>query len=153
MKEFIVSIHNDDTVQEFLKEFEKQLKEGDALKISLKSYSEGSLPQKALLHIWIREYASKYLKKHIKAITEDDQIDIKTQLKQKAYKQYGWDFLVRKVTNHELNISALVLKSVADYSKGELYMFMEFVQDYVASQGLILNSQGEYQDLKNETMQ
>jgi len=153
LKEFIVSPHNEDTVQEFLKEFESKLKEGDALKISLKSYSEGSLPQKALLHIWIREYASKFFKKHIKAITEGDQIDIKTMLKQKAYKDYGWDFLVRKVTNHELNVSAYVLKSIGDYSKGELYMFMEFVQDYVATQGLILNSQGEFQDLKNESMQ
>jgi|TARA_R100000479_G_C6390530_1_gene204913 hypothetical protein len=153
LKEYIVSPYNEDTVQEFIKEFKKRLKEGDALKITLKSFSEGSLPQKALLHIWIREYASKYFKKHLKAITEEDQIDIKTMLKQKAYKEYGWDFLVRKVTNHELNISAYVLKSFADYSKGELYMFMEFFQDYASSQGLILNSQGEYQDLKNESMQ
>ena len=151
MKEYIVTQYNEDSVQAFLREFESKVKEGNPLKITLKSFSEGSLPQKALLHIWFREYASVYFKKPLKALTLENEDDIKVMLKQKAYKEFGWDFLTKKVTNHDLGISAHVLKSIGEYSKGEIYMFMEFVQDYCASQGVICQSTGEFEKLKNET--
>tara|TARA_Y100000361_G_C11129268_1_gene327876 strand:+ start:319 stop:780 length:462 start_codon:yes stop_codon:yes gene_type:complete len=152
LKEYIISEYNQESVETFLTEFRSKLKEGSPLKVTLKSFTEGSLPQKALIHIWIREYASAYFKKPIKALTPDDEEDIKVMLKQKAYKEFGWDFLTKKVTNHDLGISAHVLKSIGDYSKGELYMFMEFVQDYCAAQGVICESVGEYKKLKNESM-
>ena len=153
MKEFIVSPHNEDTIQVFIKEFESQLKDGDSLKITMKAFSESSLPQKALAHIWIREYAAFYHGKTIKELTKKEEDNMKVTLKQRAYKEYGWDFLLKEVTNVETGRSAHILESISEYDKGECYIFMEFMQDYCADQGLVLKSTGEYKKLKDETMQ
>jgi len=151
-KEYVVIPARQDTVDEFLRAISDQIDSKEAFKVTVSGLSGGSLPQKALLHIWVREYAAIYFRKHKKALTGDDETDIKVMMKQKAYKEYGWDFLTKKVTNHDLGISAHILKSIAEYSKGELYMFMEFVQAYCATQGVILESSGEYQNLKDQSM-
>ena len=152
MNEFIINPHSDATVQEFLYQFEKILKDKKPVKITMKKYTQSSLPQKALLHIWVREYAAHYYKKQIKELSDLEQTNMKVTLKQRAYKEYGWDFLTKKVTNVETGISAYVLESISEYDKGECYMFMEFMQDYCAAQGLILESSGEFKRLKDESM-
>ena len=63
MNEFIINPHSDATVQEFLYRFEEILKDKKPVKITMKKYTQSSLPQKALLHIWVREYAAHYYKK------------------------------------------------------------------------------------------
>ena len=152
MNEFIINPHSDATVQEFLYRFEEILKDKKPVKITMKKYTQSSLPQKALLHIWVREYAAHYYKKPIKELSDSEQTNMKVTLKQRAYKEYGWDFLTKKVTNVETGISAYVLESISEYDKGECYMFMEFMQDYCAAQGLILESSGEFKRLKYESM-
>jgi hypothetical protein len=152
LKEFIVNPINEGTVQDFLHQLEEILKLKEPVKITMKKYTQSSLPQKALLHIWVREYAAYHYKKSIKELSDSEQTNMKVTLKQRAYKEYGWDFLTKKVTNVETGISAHILESISEYDKGECYMFMEFMQDYCAAKGLILESSGEFKRLKDESM-
>jgi len=152
LKEFIVNPYNDGTVQDFLRQFEEILKDKKPVKISMKKHNQSSLSQKALAHIWIRDYAAFYHNKSTKELTRTEEDNMKATLKQRAYKDYGWDFLLKKVTNVETGRSGYILQSISEYGKGECYMFMEFIQDYCGLQGLILETSGEFKRLKDESM-
>ena len=56
--EFIINPSNQDSVDTFVTYLDGAIQEGKLLKVIVKSVSERSLPQSALLHIWFREYAA-----------------------------------------------------------------------------------------------
>lgn len=151
--EYIINPSNQDSVDTFVTYLDGAIQEGKLLKVIVKSVSERSLPQSALLHIWFREYAAMRLNKKTKQVTDEDIEAIKLLAKQGCYQDMKWDWLCQRVTNIDTGVSAFVLKSTSKYDRGEMFMFMEWFQAFAAQKGLILEAIGEYERLKDETNQ
>lgn len=151
MKEFVVIPANPDTVDHFLKSISDTIDSGEAFKVQVKRLSERSMSQNALLHIWVREYAAMRFKKPYKGVDKADEDNVKIIFKQACYQDARYDWLCKRVTNLDTNLFAVVLKSTSEYDKGEMFMFMEWVQAYAAQKGLLLESMGEFGRLKDET--
>jgi len=151
VREFIVIPAKPDSVDDFLRSISELIDKKEAFKVKVTGMSNRSLSQSALLHIWVREYAAWRFKVPLKSIQKSDVDDAKIILKQAAYNNADYRWLCKRVTNHDTGISALVLKSTSEYDKGEMFMFMEFVQAFAAQQGVALETLGEFGRLKDET--
>ena len=94
--------------------------------------------QISLVHVWFRVMADHVNKNHPgHDFTEED---IKTEMK----RQHG----IRMTKPSPVTLQETVyLKSLGDYTKGELHDFMSKVDRYAVSIGCLLPVLGEYQDL------
>lgn len=146
---FLIIPSQQESVDKFVQEFEKLLAGGDAVTINMESMSERTLPQNALMHLWLREYAAHLLKKSVKLIGEREVGYMKMTAKRRCYAATHWDFLIE--TKHDLITDEMSkgLTSSRKWSKGEMFQFMEWLQAFGAEDGLILEGKGEYEVLKN----
>lgn len=114
--------------------------------ITTKKYTAPrSLPQNALFQKWAREYACHLLK--VKKPTEAQHEAMKITLKRAAYSSQHWPWLLEEVTDLFTGECSKRLRSSSNYDKGEMHLFMNWVQMRAAEDGLTLESLGEYQEL------
>lgn len=111
---------------------------------------DSSLDQKALLNIWIREYAAHLLNKGPKQVTKGEHYGMKRQIKKGFNSQNANNFMVHDVINPATKESKRDYTSTKDWKVGECYMVMEWLQLYAANDGLILESIGQYEKLKRK---
>lgn len=111
-----------------------------------------SLTQNALLHVWLREYAAHILKCAQKDVSESEIEGLKTIMKQQYYTHTGYDHMVYTEINPFNGDKKIKLRSTRDYSVGELFHFMEWLQSKAAESGLMLEVKGEHAQLKAETI-
>lgn len=105
-----------------------------------------SLPQNALFQKWAREYVQHLLK--VPAPSDAQHEAMKITLKRAAYTANGWPWLLEEVTDLFTRETSKRLRSSTKYDKGEMHMFLNWVQAKAADDGLILESLGEYRELQ-----
>jgi len=152
-KEFFVNKDRQESIDSFLLYITQRIDSGEPFKAVIGDSAKISMPQRSLLHIWVKYYAAMRYGENYKSIKDADVKKIKLILKQACYNEHGWSFLTERLINDDTGHSASVLRSIEDYDKGEMFMFMEFVQSYAGNKGLILESIGEYKKLKESTNQ
>lgn len=114
---------------------------------------DATLDQKALFHIWIRELVAHMLGISIKQVDEPLEEGAKRFAKQAFYRETGSSFMVVAITNPLTGESRKDFRSVARLTRGEMFMFMDWLQAYAAEHhGLILESKGEFEKLKREAI-
>ena len=103
-----------------------------------------SLDQNALYQVWSREYAAYLLKKPVKQITEGELDGMKRILKAHAYRDNGWDFMIYEKINPFTGEIKRDYRSTKNYKTGEMFQFLTWVQMKAATDGLVLESKGEF---------
>jgi len=112
------------------------------------------LTQNGLLQRWAREYAAHIWQIPIKEVSKGDHEGAKRGFKKAYYQMYGFKFMVYKVRDPLTGQEKMDFTSSSDWSTGEMYHFLTWLQMHAASNDCILESTGEFQKLKekeNET--
>ena len=149
---YLIIPAKDDTVQDFLAIFEHRLDTKEAFTVELIGAAQRSLAQNGLFHVWCTDVAAYFYnipKRQVRKNVEQEAIKI--SLKRMCYNQTGWSFILTKKVDALTNEKAVVLQSTAEYQRGEMFMFMDWVQSYVANEprfgNTILECLGEYKML------
>lgn len=110
-----------------------------------------SLDQNALLHVWAAECWFHYQSLPKGKIKSDEMESIKRSLKKMAYIENRWPWLLHTVVDvFDGNKSKKDYTSSKTWARGEMYMFLTWLQMRAANDGLILESKGEFNKLQRE---
>jgi hypothetical protein len=144
----INSLH---TLGEFIKFLKACWEENKWLTVKIGQGRQRTLDQNGLFQVWAREFMAHIAGVTVKDVTKQAHEEMKTSLKRGFYRDHHQPFVIKKVKDHLTGETANGLRSTTDYSTGEMFMFMEWVQAVAANEyGLILEAQGEYKHLKQE---
>ena len=105
-----------------------------------------SLDSNALLHVWLTEYAAHLLDKNKKSVTKGEIAGIKRVAKKRftaTYPQHA-SWMVHVITDPFSKGQKKDYTSSKDWKKGEMYVFLNWLQMHAANDGLILESKGEH---------
>lgn len=139
----------DHSYREFVEFISEQYKKDKYLVISYKTGRQRSLPQSNLFHMWVRKWAAHYHKCEPKQVTKKQFTDWKLTLKALYYVDSHDQEMIYVPTNMATGEEAKAqFQSTAELSTGSMFNFMEFVQNYAAEHGCLLDASGEYWDLK-----
>ena len=112
-----------------------------------------SLDQNALFHLWATQCWFHYQSLPVGKITPRELESMKRSLKKLAYGANGWPWLIHQVVDvFDNNRSKKEYTSSADWSRGEMFDFLTWMQMTAANTGLILESKGEFAKNQRETM-
>jgi len=138
---------NPGELRERLEYFRQHLEERNEWPIAWKVKKHTrSLDQNSLLQVWARQYVC-----HLLAVEKPSDAELeamKVTLKRSCYAENGWSWLIEDVKDLFTGESSKRLKSSADYDVGEMHSFLDWVQRKAANDGLILESLGEFQELR-----
>ena len=110
-----------------------------------------SLDQNALLHVWLTEYAAHLLGKDRKSVTRGELEGMKRHAKRMYYLETGFPWLVHEVVNPAKPTERKRdFTSSKTWKRGEMYLFLTWLQMKAATDGLILESRGEYAELQRK---
>lgn len=110
-----------------------------------------SLDQNALLHVWLTLYAAHLLEIDRRNVTEQILEGIKKTAKLRYYTETGAEWMVIRPLNPWTGEEGNpVLRSSKRYTRGEMFLFLTWLQMTAASDGLVLESRGEYAKLQRE---
>lgn len=125
------------------------------IKVICKDFSKRSLDQNALFHVWCEQYASYLTGQDLKKLYYKDRnklIDeMKLSAKRKYYAETGNSFLLEVKKDLFTGKEHTFPRSSSEYGVSEMYHFMEWLQNIAATDGLILESKGQYLELKQES--
>lgn len=107
-----------------------------------------SLDQNALFHMWMRQVTAQMLGKKVSDIDEGELEGTKRRFKLWFYKEAGQHWIVHTVLDSFTGESKKDVRSTSRFTKGQMFMFMEFVQDKAAEYSIMLESKGEYASLQ-----
>ena len=114
--------------------------------------ADRSLDQNALLHVWLTEYAAHLLNKSKKAVTEAELEGIKKIAKRKYYAHSGAEWMLVSPIDPWTGVEEKqALRSSKNYTRGEMFLFLTWLQNTAANDGLVLESRGEYAKLQRES--
>lgn len=154
MSENAFVVCSDRSLNEFLRRVVELQDEHKHVTWTYKTGKDRSLPQLALAHIWLRKYAAFLLRKPEDALTDGELNGMKRSAKKQYYREYGHDFMVETIRDpFHPDTARPELTSMGKWKAGELYQFMEWLQGKAAGDGLILESTGEHQKLKQRQNQ
>jgi len=140
------------TLENAIRDIRAQYGDGAYLIIDCKEGKQATMPQKALLHIWLRTYAAHLLRKPERDVSKIDMLAMKRSAKTKFYNQTHETFMVEEITDpFHPDKQRKELTSIADWSQADCYMFMTWLQTLAMDDGLILESTGEHQRLAQES--
>lgn len=124
---------------------------GNYLVFSWRSGKKSSMSQKALVHIWFRQYVAHLYRKSIKSVTDTDMESIKRSAKIQFYQETNEPWMVERITDpFHPDKSRLEVTSIADWEPWQCHAFMNWLQTRAAQDGLILESMGEYENFKDD---
>jgi len=105
-----------------------------------------SLSQNALYHVWVRKLCQETM--GWGKPTKEQEKAMGYTLIRHCYADKAWPFLMTKnmdlLTGEERPAPA----AISDLSKAEMAQFMDWVQYFGATKGVMLESRGEFQDYK-----
>lgn len=110
-----------------------------------------SIDQNSLLHVWLTDYAAHLLKKDKKKVTKGELAGMKREAKKAFYLYSHEPWVVHTVINPRTGETKRDFTSSADWKRGECYMFLTWLQNHAANDGLILEAKGEYAKLQRES--
>jgi hypothetical protein len=110
-----------------------------------------SLDQNSLLHVWLTEYAAHLGGIHKKAVTPGMIEFLKRKCKKAYYNHSGQSFMLTKLVDPATGEEGqTIYASSADYKRGEMFLFLTWLQNHAAEDGCILESRGEFKKLQRE---
>jgi len=109
-----------------------------------------SMDQNALFHVWIKQYAAHLLKKSPQLVATGEMEGMKRHAKIMFYKDTRNEWMLNKIVNPKTGESKNDVRSTKGLSKAQMFEFMEWLQAMAATDGLILESKGEYQRILEE---
>lgn len=144
-------IHNRDSFNVFFNVLQDFVKSDEPFVCSIKTHKNQSISQRALLHIWIREYA-KFITPNWNQFESNEQTKLeratKLSIKRRAYGDNHWPWLLDVVTDVFTGKESTQATSSESWSQGECYQFMEWLQIMAGIDGLILEAKGEFKNLR-----
>lgn len=115
---------------------------------------KSSMPQKALLNIWIRTYAAHLIRKPEKDVTKTEINTMKRSAKRLFYTETHEEWMVEEITDpFHPDKKRMEVTSAADWDPQQTYHFMMWLQERAMHQHLILESQGDHQNMTKEMTQ
>jgi hypothetical protein len=113
--------------------------------------ADRSLDQNALLHVWLTEYCAFLLRKDKREVSEGELEGIKKKAKRMYYAQTGAQWMViSPIDPHTGEVGKPILRSSKKYGRGEMFLFLNWLQMTAANDGLVLESRGEYAKLQRQ---
>lgn len=110
-----------------------------------------SLTQNSLLHVWLTLYAAHLLRIPKKAVDSAILAGIKRKAKKMFYEETGEAWMVHRIIDPwHPDKQRMDFTSSSDWSRGECYMFMNWLQNKAGEDGLILEATGEYAKNKRQ---
>lgn len=135
----------------FLKLVEEVWDREKYVTFSWKIGPKSSMPQKALIHIWFRTWAAHTLKTAERLITKEQVEEMKDWVKRTYYIETSAGHMVKQRNDpFHPDKCRMVYTSIEEWGRGECHDVMEWMQLKAAKHGLILESTGEFQKLKQE---
>jgi len=127
--------------------------ENSSFKITITTGKKASMPQLALFNIWVRQYCAHLLRKPEKSLSKGELAGMKRAVKRRYYHETHEPFMVERITDpFHPDKSRLEVTSAADWTQGEMYRVMEWLQNTAGEEhGIILESVGEHARLKQQT--
>lgn len=145
-------INSRQTLLNFKAELDQTYGDGAYLLITVKKGKEATMPQKALVHIWFKQYAAYLYKKREKDVTKLDIDSMKRACKVRFYNETQELFMFEIIADpFHPDHKRKEMTSIATWSQGQCYQFMTWMQDLAMHGGLILESIGEHQRLTHES--
>lgn len=121
--------------------------------LSVRVGEDRSLDQNALLHCWLAEYAAHLGGIHKKAVTPGMVEFLKRKCKKAFYSETGQPFMLTKLVDPLTGEEGdTIYASSRDYKRGEMFLFLTWLQRFAAEDGCILESRGEYAKLQREAV-
>ena len=139
------AIHNDQSEKAFIKHVsDLRKKNGCVTYPAPRLGSTRSNPHNNLFHLWCRRYAKHLFNKS--EISSDELGGMKLIIKKAFWLNYPWCRWMIKGNpiNPITKESTIDYESSGKYKSTEMYMMLEFIQNYAAIDGLILESEGEF---------
>lgn len=138
-------VNSEKSRDEFIDQVYRDFKEHKYTTYEWKIGADKSLPQNALLHVWLTEYAAHLLKTPKKSVTEEMLDGMKKQAKQMFYQETAESFMVHQVIDpwHPDRVKK-AYRSSASWSMGEMYIFLNWLQIKAGQDDLVLESKGQY---------
>jgi hypothetical protein len=112
--------------------------------------ADRSLDQNSLMHLWLTEFAAHLSVCHTKEVTEGMLDGIKRSMKGMFYRTYGYEWMIHEVTCPLTKRSKKDFTSSKKWKRGEMFMFLDWLQHFAATKGCILESAGEFAKLQRE---
>lgn len=111
-----------------------------------------SLPQLALCHIWFKNCANFwYTKDDIAWSNEQADLEgMKRFCKMKCYSETSQRFLIWGLKNPETGAYKQDFSSMSNWKLGDTHYFMEWMIRFWSEHGLVLESKGEFQLLREK---
>ena len=107
--------------------------------------AEDTKTQKALYHIWLKEYAAFILKIPKKDVSKEMVEGTKKGTKEMFYQETGNSFMVYKPINPwHSDGEETAYTSCSDWSPGDFYLVLNWLQIKAGQDGLVLESKGQY---------
>lgn len=108
-----------------------------------------SMPQKALLHIWLRTTVSRLVKCAEKDVSVEEVESLKRTLKAYFYHETAAEWMMTQMrelvppyrTRSEYSSSS-------KWTRGQMYEFLTWFQMWAANRGIVLESSGEYAEMR-----
>lgn len=108
-----------------------------------------SIDQNSLLHVWLTEYCAHLAGITKKQVTKGMVEFLKRKAKRDYYTQTGYEWMLDRLVDPETGVEGNAFyASSADYKRGEMFLFLCWLQDTAANDGLVLESRGEYAKLQ-----
>lgn len=111
-----------------------------------------SLTQNALFHAWLTEMAAWKDDVHEKSVTKEQRESMKDYVKECFLianpECYSW--MVLEFESRRTGKVKKKYASSASYKTGEMFMVLEFMQNWTAKAGLTLESKGEFAKKQRE---
>lgn len=143
-------VNSDRSLADFMSFVESLYQEKRFIKFTWDT-ARSSLSQKALFHIWCRQFAAKTLRISEKLVDENMERSTKQAIKRMCYNDTAYDFLIyESIDIFSPDKATIEYTSTSDWTPGEMFIVMEWFQSMAASRGIILQSKGEHRDNKQQ---
>jgi len=148
-KKFIVNSSR--SLEDFVSKVYEMYGSGTYLVFTWSTGRKSTMPQKALVHIWIRKYAAHLLRKKEKDVTKTEMATMKRAAKTHFYNETHESWAVEEISDpFHPDSKRMEVTSIADWAPDQCYHFMTWLQDRALMQNdLILESIGEHKNMTN----
>ncbi len=120
--------------------------DGGYIVFEWKKGSDASMPQKALLHIWLDNYACHLLNKTRRQLTHWDRVAMKRSAKIKYYNETHQGWIIETISDPFCpDRKRKEPVSISEWTQQQCTEFMSWLQATAAGDGLMLESKGKYQ--------
>ncbi len=144
-------VNSDYTLAAYFKNVREMYDECKNLRATCEKWSNKTILQNGLFHVWLREWIAHRLRKDMRDVTKSELAGIKRTTKKIFYRAYGYAWMIHEITDYDTGLIKKDYTSSGDWAKGEMYLMLNFLQMVAAEQGCVLEAKGEYKNLKEKS--